>query len=813
MNHHGPGLKFLEKAMSAPNSIPRAVTLLLSTVTFLTCAAAAGDGTVALDTRLERLVGRLEALCEEEHIPGLAVAIVQDDEVVLARGIGLADIESRRPATAETVFPICSTTKAFTATLIGMLVDDGVMSWDDPVARHLPYFTPAVAGGDPGAEILIRDLLCHRTGFGRMSVLVAGGKASRETILRTAADAQPEAAFRERWCYSNVMYLAAGEAAGAAAGSTWDALVAERILGPLRMTASSTSIRRCSDDEHLAAGYEWESDRRAFRRLEPRNVDNIGPAGSINSTAGDMANWLRTQLGRGAFEGRRLISESAHGETWRRHVDVGGGVGYGFGWMLRDWQGQLLLDHSGGIDGFTAHVALLPAANLGLVLLANVGGTTALQDSVGMVFEAILDDGAAARAPEAPIDLRPYAGGYIANFGSFRDTELEVAVEDDHLVLDLAGRTAIDLAPPDAGGWWNSTMSDALGVRFLRDEAGRIVAMSFRRGDMVYELPRTGVEIVPEVPLRDLQRYLGRYRSDEDRATVIMVIKNNCLALEIPGQKTYELRAPNEQGRWRFRACDRFGVSFEEDGAGAIESVTYHGVSDESTYRRVADLGETSTADEIANLRRTGDRRAALAEVWPFRLSGSVHFPQAGLSGKICWTSAGPDRHVQEMDLGQFGRARTAVDGAVGWTESPHGRIDECRGAALEAARREDVAAVCGDWREYYAEALLLHDDELDGRDVHVILLKGHEAPDVTVRVDAETGDVLRAETVVVRGPARVLTTTLYADYRDVFGLRLPFRIVKANEMTGRAEFRFESFERNIDLDDALFSAPAVERR
>ncbi len=174
-----------------------------------------------LEQRLERVTERLEKARVEQNIPGLAIAIVKDDQVVLARGFGLADLENQTPVTSETLFAIGSSTKAFTATVIGMLVDEGRMSWDDPVAKWLPYFTPELDSEDPETIMLLRDMLCHATGFTRMGILWASGGIPRETILRTANAAEPLVPYRSAFNYNNVMFMAAGMCAGAAADSSW----------------------------------------------------------------------------------------------------------------------------------------------------------------------------------------------------------------------------------------------------------------------------------------------------------------------------------------------------------------------------------------------------------------------------------------------------------------------------------------------------------------------------------------------------------------------------------------------------------------
>ena len=329
----------------------------------------------ALARRLARLESELENARRELHIPGMAIAVVQDDHVVLARGFGLANLAERLPVTAETLFAIGSSTKAFTATLCAMLVDEGKLAWDDPITKSLPYFTLALRapeGGTAPAAATLRDLLSHRTGFSRNDVLWASGRASRDLILRTAAGAEPWAPYRTEFLYNNVQVMAAGTAAALAAGSDWDALVKARLLDPLAMTASSTSIRQCSHDPRLALGYGWEDDRKDWRHLPMRNLDGIAPAGAINSNVHDMAQWVRLQLGHGAIDGHRLVSEAALRETWSPQMSAGGGTDYGLCWFLSTWNGHKVVEHGGNIDGFAAEVALLPEDGVGFVLLTNV---------------------------------------------------------------------------------------------------------------------------------------------------------------------------------------------------------------------------------------------------------------------------------------------------------------------------------------------------------------------------------------------------------------------------------------------------------
>ena len=281
--------------------------------------------------------------------------------MVLARGFGLADVEAQTPATENTIYPVGSTTKAFTATLVGMLADEGKATWDDPVTQYLPYFDLDLRTDDEQAECTFRDLLSHRHGFSRMGVLWFGNETTREEILRTAAGAEAWDDFRAGFHYCNVTYLAAGVAAGVAADRTWDELMVERIFEPLKMGSSFLSISDVREDARLAVGYGWNEERGEHEQERLVNLDTIGPAGSINSNVLDMAQWVRLQLGRGQVDGMRLISEERIADTWSSQIEMGDGNAYGLGWMLREHDGRKVVEHGGNIGGFSAQVGLVPS--------------------------------------------------------------------------------------------------------------------------------------------------------------------------------------------------------------------------------------------------------------------------------------------------------------------------------------------------------------------------------------------------------------------------------------------------------------------
>jgi len=306
-------------------------------------------------------------------VPGLALAIVRNDSVIYAKGYGVRELGQSSPVTARTLFAIGSASKAFTAASIAMLVDEGKLRWDDAATRYLPNLQLY----DPYAtrELSIRDLLSHRSGLARGDLVWYGTEFDRDEILRRVRFLQPSWSFRAQFGYQNIMYLAAGQIVGRAAGTTWDDFVKRRLFAPLGMESSVTSIRPLSSMADVATPHAEIED--TVRVVPWRNIDNIAPAGSINSNVLDMAQWVRLQLGKGKFGGTQLISSAQIEEMHTPHTIIrwepiwkvlfpeANFFEYGLGWFLQDYRGKKVVHHGGNIDGMSALVTMIPSDNFG----------------------------------------------------------------------------------------------------------------------------------------------------------------------------------------------------------------------------------------------------------------------------------------------------------------------------------------------------------------------------------------------------------------------------------------------------------------
>jgi CubicO group peptidase (beta-lactamase class C family) len=281
-----------------------------------------------------------------------------------------------RPVVPTTLFGIASVSKAFTATAVGILVDEGVLDWDDPVVQHLPGFQlydPYVT-----RTVTIRDLLSHRVGIGRMTgnrITWMPGRDRAELIYRIRY-LGPEQTFRNGYVYSNVMYMVAGEVVAAASGMSWDDFIAERIFRPLGLDRGNTSVTRIADEADAA--WPHQEIEGAVVPIPRRNFDNVGPSASLNLSIDELTTWMRLHLGTpGEVDGVRLLSPATARELHRaqnRIPDaglVGGLSSYGLGFQLGHWEGRRLSQHGGATDGMNTTLWLLPEENLGIVVTTN----------------------------------------------------------------------------------------------------------------------------------------------------------------------------------------------------------------------------------------------------------------------------------------------------------------------------------------------------------------------------------------------------------------------------------------------------------
>jgi len=375
-------------------------------------AEAAAPGTGQDLTKSELLDGYVRAAIEDWNVPGLAIAVVKDGAVFFAEGYGVQRLGAPEPVDARTLFGLLSPTKTFTTTALAMLVEEGRLSWNDPVIEHLPHFR--VSDPRTTRDLRIRDLVSNRSGYQDAPRLWYGTRHGSKDLVRLLADQEPASPLGAEFHYNNLMFVVAGEVIEAVSGMSWEAFVSQRIFVPLGMAESTTSVRALAGRSNLASPHS----RRIFNRVGPVrpipyfDADNVGPAGMIHTNVHEMTAWLRLHLDEGAYPGGRLLEAASVRALQQPHIGISnpeeddrlGGerafgpvgelmdsVAYGLGWFTASYRGHAAVFHGGGLNGQRSAVGLLPDQNLGVVILSNMQDTEIALALMYQVFDLFLN--------------------------------------------------------------------------------------------------------------------------------------------------------------------------------------------------------------------------------------------------------------------------------------------------------------------------------------------------------------------------------------------------------------------------------------
>jgi len=510
-------------------------------------------------------------------VPGIAIAVVRNDSVVLARGYGVRTIGKSESVDERTLFAIGSASKAFTAAAVGMLVDEGTVRFEDPATKYLPGFQlydPYVT-----REITVRDLLTHRSGLERGDQMWYGTEYDRPEILRRVRYLEPSWSLRSTFGYQNIMYIAAGEVTAEVTGKSWDDVIHDRIFQPLGMTSSLTSIVPLAKLPNVATPHAEVDD--TVRAIAYRNIDNVAAAGSINSHVVDMANWVRLQLGNGKFEGKQLLSTSTAAEMhtpqtiirmegiWGLAHPESNFLSYGLGWFLADYKGQKLVHHGGNIDGMSALVAMLPDENTGVVILTNMNSsflTYALmyrlfdgylgaepKDWSAELLEAIQGFEEAGEAAEKKQEEQRAKGTkpslalteYVGTYADSMYGEAKVAMEGDHLVMRYGSAFVGDLEhwhyDTFRAAWRDAHLGKAL-VAFtigIDGKASELKVENMAEFTRIPERPDSMARIA--ISEAEMAKYVGAFESTAPPVKLDVQIIGGSLKAAMEGQPLFTL--------------------------------------------------------------------------------------------------------------------------------------------------------------------------------------------------------------------------------------------------------------------------------
>jgi CubicO group peptidase (beta-lactamase class C family) len=468
------------------------------------------------------------------RVPGMAVAVVKDGKVVLARGYGVRELGKPDKVDADTLFDIGSNTKSFTAAALGTLVSAGKLDWDAHVVDHIKDFrlrSPYVT-----QELTLRDLLSHRSGYCDPGMWYTSDASD---VIQRMRYQKPDYAFRAHFCYNNIMYLTAARFIPAVTGESWDHYVAEHLFKPLAMTRTVTTDAEVAASSDVAAPHGMVDGKPVvMSRYWGHNMDLMSPVGGINSSANDMCRWLLMLLAEGNYEGKTVLDKSvvAAMATPQIPVPTDSGVGkeisawmpggsfysYGLGLLMNEYAGHKLVWHAGDIDGMASAMVMVPDQHLGIVVMTNMTESGSrfgvvmhilqqyLQqpaDDVGAtLFAQTQKDEASAKAAESklaatrkPNSRPPLAwDDYTGNYADSYNGNARVTLEKGHLVLRLDNPNFVG----DLQHWHDDTFRVSWRYRYYGDSyvtfgqdlEGVANELSLPQADMEFERVKVSKE-------------------------------------------------------------------------------------------------------------------------------------------------------------------------------------------------------------------------------------------------------------------------------------------------------------------------------
>ena len=458
--------------MSGKKSIPQRIGFRVFLVCFLFAILAATAVEAKEPASLPPdLDAALAKVLKAFEVPGVGLAVVKDGKVLVAKGYGVRKLGEPAAVDAQTLFAIASNTKVFTATALGLLVEEGKIEWDGPVIRYLPWFQL----GDPylTRELTVRDLLVHRSGLGLGAgdlLLWPPSTYGRTEIVKRLRFVPLATSFRSAYAYDNVLYIAAGEVIQAVSGRTWEDFLTERILKKVGMAGSTVRFADFSGAPNAAAAHAPIDG--VVREVKPFESDNMNPAGGIASSAADMAKWALILLNEGRLgDGSRLFSERTARElmTIVTPMPIGAPpaelaalrrnfTGYALGLGVHDYRGRKIVTHTGGLSGYVSKVTLVPELGLGVVVLTNQESTEAFMAVTYHILDYYL------AAPRTD-----WVAAYLAVRGRQR-AQTAAVVDKAAASRDAASRPSLPLARY-AGLYRDAWYGDIA----IEDEGGKLV--------------------------------------------------------------------------------------------------------------------------------------------------------------------------------------------------------------------------------------------------------------------------------------------------------------------------------------------------
>jgi CubicO group peptidase (beta-lactamase class C family) len=792
------------------------ITTSLPTAGYAQIGGSAATASVPYAAELAAIEQKAEAARQKYGIPGMSLVIVKDDKIIYMKGLGYKDFENKVAVTPDTQFAIGSATKAFTALSVLMAQDEGKLSLDDSPKKFLPYFK--MYDPETDKSITIRDLLSHSSGLNRTDLAMVTGKLSRAELIQVAAQAKPTAKLREKFQYQNLMFTAAGEIVAGIEKKPWEKVIPERVLKPLGMSNTTMSIKEMEKAKDISIGYQYNFDTKETIRRPYRAIDEVAPAGSINSSARDMAVWLRFVMNGGVLDGKRLLSEASFAEWLKPQMKMSpdGKRSYSLGWFLEEWKGNKVVQHGGNIDGFNSLVAMVPEKKLGFVLLTNVTGSPIGSDLMPIIFDNIINGVTPEAAPVA-------AGAYDKLVGSYKvgDTgrEVEVKSEGGKLILTVPGQQPYTLEPAGVRKFKPAGAPDGFEANFSPAE-GDVTELELVQPGRTTKLPKNGT--APEssavaAASTAAKETVGEYLTPGGTGTVEVKETDGKVTFNVAGQPPYELKDKAKDQFFLSGLPEAYWLRAKRDEAGKIAALVITQPEGEFEFKRKeAAAAPSISIDELmAKALDAAGGEANFRKLTSRVVEADVDLENQGVKATVRSYNKAPNKSATETTMTALGKTIATgweyFDGTGGEEAYSFAPAEKFFGKKLADVRIGSDFYGPLNWKTNYSKAEVRGIGKVGGEEAYIVSLASNDGTPVTEYYSTKTFLLLKKEGFSASSTTNRQTpyTVLYSDYREVDGIKMPFRTVNNSVSQGDTVVIIRSVKHNVPVDDKLF-APKV---
>jgi CubicO group peptidase (beta-lactamase class C family) len=778
--------------------------------------AAAPQTASDLQSRLAGIEEKLEKRRRELGIPGISLVIVKDDQIIYLKGLGYKDFEKQVAVTPDTQFAIGSATKAFTALSALMSVDEGKLSLDDSPKKYLPYFK--INNPDTDAKITVRDLMCHSSGLNRTDLAMITGKLTRQELIQVAGEAKPVAGLREKFMYQNIMFTAAGEIVSTVQKQPWETFIPARIFTPLGMTNTSLSMKQMEKTKDFSYGYDYNFDTKETRRLPFRDIDQVAPAGAINSSARDMAQWLRFILNGGSANGKRLISEKNYDEWLKPQMKIGGTSSYGLGWFLQQWNGLKVVQHGGNIDGFNSLVAMIPEKKLGFVLLTNVSSSSLGGELMPIVWQGLLGENTPEDSGKLPVKTMEKM------VGKYRFTEanidVEVKIAGDHMVLEVPGQPTYTLERTAPRQFKLGGAPDGFAVKF-NPEQGDAAEIYLQQPQGNYTLPRINADgtvakigVAAPAGANPAKELVGQYQAPVGKGIIEIREDGGKVSIVVPGQQPYELKEKEKDLYNALPLPDSYNLKVKRSADGKLEGIVMIQPEGDFPFKYVGAGAAPPkiTADELmpkiveaaggeANWRKLNSRVSTF----------EIDLENEGVKAYGTSYAKAPNKTATVTTMTALGKKIADgfdfFDGTNGQEAYSFAPVSVYAGRRLEDAKLGADFYSLLDWKGSFKKIEVVKMDKVGDEDCYVVSFEPEKGTKYTEYYSAKSFLLLKREGVEPSSTSSTdyPYTITFSDYRDVDGVKLPFKTVNSSPSSGNIVTIIKNVKHNLEIKDDVF--------